>query len=73
MKKLDEPASTSGQVENSQPSLRWELCDGANLFDLIKEHQLGVRVNRSSNAVTIDDAFFDQIKEKVQLRKMFKN
>ena len=71
--KLDEPASTSGQVENSQPSLLWELWDGAKLFDLIKEHQLGVHVDRSSNAVSIDDAFFDQLKEKVQLRKMFKN
>ena len=70
--KLDEPASTSGQVENSQPSLRWELWDGAKLFGLIKEHELGVHVTQDSNTITIDDTFFEQLREKVQLRKMFK-
>ena len=69
---LDEPASTSGQVENSQPQLRWELWDGAKLFTLIKEYEIGVRVDQDSDIITIDDAFFDHLKKEASLRKMFK-
>ena len=64
--RLDASAPASGE-DTSQ--LRWELWDGAKLFSLIKEHELGVNVDWSSNNVTIDKPFFDQLKEGANERK----
>lgn len=53
---MEEAARASESPGRKQPDLTWEIWDGQKIFQLMKEHQIGVVIN-DNDVVTVDEQY----------------